>query len=260
MNENMKFPDGTVLSGQIRISGHFCTIKNLSGSIPEDTSLIRLQTAAGAVYGKIEGYTTVYQALEDGVILSDGGSVYTEPEPAEPYVPTLAELQAAKKAEVSAACEQVIYGGITVKLPDGPEHFSLTEKDQINLFGKHLKAYATTDPLAGVCVDPRYKWVNKGCAPHVEWLGQKENPDGKGWAAGERYGKKILGILRAIIGEASAAPAVPFLVKASDLDIFPAPPFGKTGIGTFTITEVQGGWGRLKSGAGWIYLKNSAII
>ena len=69
MNENMKFPDGTVLSGQIRISGHFCTIKNLSGSIPEDTSLIRLQTAAGAVYGKIEGYTTVYQALEDGVIL-----------------------------------------------------------------------------------------------------------------------------------------------------------------------------------------------
>lgn len=147
MNENMKFPDGTVLSGQIRISGHFCTIKNLSGSIPEDTSLIRLQTAAGAVYGKIEGYTTVYQALEDGVILSDDGSVYTEPEPAEPYVPTLAELQAAKKAEVSAACEQVIYGGITVKLPDGPEHFSLTEKDQINLFGKQAQLAAGADRL-----------------------------------------------------------------------------------------------------------------
>lgn len=33
---------------------------------------------------------------------------------------------------------------------------------------------------------------------------------------------------------------------------------GQTGIGTFTITEVKNGWGRLKSGAGWIYLENPA--
>lgn len=31
---------------------------------------------------------------------------------------------------------------------------------------------------------------------------------------------------------------------------------GQTGIGTFTIMEVKNGWGRLKSGAGWIYLDN----
>ena len=31
---------------------------------------------------------------------------------------------------------------------------------------------------------------------------------------------------------------------------------GQTGIGTFTILEVKNGWGRLKSGAGWIWLKN----
>ena len=32
---------------------------------------------------------------------------------------------------------------------------------------------------------------------------------------------------------------------------------GQTGRGTFTIMEVQnGGWGRLKSGAGWIWLSN----
>ena len=29
-----------------------------------------------------------------------------------------------------------------------------------------------------------------------------------------------------------------------------------TGIGTFTIMEVKNGWGRLKSGAGWIWLEN----
>lgn len=147
MNEIMKFQDGTELTGQIKVSGHFCTIKNLSGPIPEDTGLIELQTAAGAVYGKIEGYTTVYKTLDDGVILSNDGSVYIEPEPPEPYMPTLAELRAAKKAEVSAACEQIIYSGITVDLPDGPEHFSLTEKDQINLFGKQAQLAAGVDRL-----------------------------------------------------------------------------------------------------------------
>lgn len=31
---------------------------------------------------------------------------------------------------------------------------------------------------------------------------------------------------------------------------------GQTGKGVFTITEVQDGWGKLKCGAGWIYLEN----
>lgn len=31
---------------------------------------------------------------------------------------------------------------------------------------------------------------------------------------------------------------------------------GQTGKGVFTIVEVSNGWGKLKSGAGWIYLKN----
>lgn len=131
-----------------------------------------------------------------------------------------------------------------------------TPKDGIRAQIQHLKAYATVDPLAGACVDPRYKWVNKGCAPYVEWLGRKENPDGKGWAAGSGYGEKILRILESIIGVATTSPAIPFLIKAEDLDILPEPPVGKTGIGTFTIVEVQGGWGRLKSGAGWINLKD----
>lgn len=125
---------------------------------------------------------------------------------------------------------------------------------------QHLKAYATADPLVGVCVDPRYKWVIKGCAPYAEWLGQQENPDGKGWAAGAGYGEKILNILDKITGVANASPAVPFLVRANDLDIFPEPPTAKTGIGTFTIVEVQGDWGKLKSGAGWINLETSVII
>ena len=33
---------------------------------------------------------------------------------------------------------------------------------------------------------------------------------------------------------------------------------GYTGKGIFTITQVSGTWGKLKSGAGWIYLANSS--
>lgn len=66
---------------------------------------------------------------------------------------------------------------------------------------QHLKAYATTQPITQRCVDPRYQYVQKGCAPCVEWLGIQENPQGKGWAAGARYGEKILGILHDIARE-----------------------------------------------------------
>lgn len=59
-------------------------------------------------------------------------------------------------------------------------------------------------------------------------------------------------------------PAVPFTVKVliPDLNIRKGAGMnyavtGKyTGKGVFTITQVKNGWGKLKSGAGWIYLEN----
>lgn len=38
---------------------------------------------------------------------------------------------------------------------------------------QHLKAYASTTPLVLECVDPRYKYVSKGCAPTFEQLSGK---------------------------------------------------------------------------------------
>lgn len=70
---------------------------------------------------------------------------------------------------------------------------------------QHLKAYASGEPLSAECVDPRFKYVQRGCAPYVEWLGQRENPQGKGWAAGEGYGGKICNILSQIIGTVADA-------------------------------------------------------
>ena len=58
-------------------------------------------------------------------------------------------------------------------------------------------------------------------------------------------------------------PATPFLVRVliNNLNYRSEPSMngrvnGQTGVGTFTITEVKDGWGRLKSGAGWIWLEN----
>lgn len=62
---------------------------------------------------------------------------------------------------------------------------------------------------------------------------------------------------------AAAYPKVPFLVqvKVPDLNIRKTPNGTKigryTGIGKFTITEVQNDWGKLKSGLGYIYLGNN---
>lgn len=71
---------------------------------------------------------------------------------------------------------------------------------------QHLKAYACTEPLKKECVDPRFQYVERGCAKYVEWLGIQENPKGKGWAAGSGYGSKILNILEAITGTKEESP------------------------------------------------------
>ena len=57
---------------------------------------------------------------------------------------------------------------------------------------QHLKAYGSSGALTNSCVDPRFHLVKRNCAPYVQWLGQKENPQGNGWATSERYGYNIM--------------------------------------------------------------------
>ena len=57
---------------------------------------------------------------------------------------------------------------------------------------QHLKAYASTLPLNNTCVDPRFKYVKRGSAPYVEWLGKGANPNGVGWAPAADYGTSIV--------------------------------------------------------------------
>lgn len=133
----------------IPISPNILRIR-FSRSTPIGYGDITTYTIGGQEGATLSGYTTVYRDEGQTVYLSNDGSVYTAPEtpegpgePPEPYVPTLAELQTAKRREVSAACEQIIYAGINVTLADGStEHYSLTEHDQLNLFGKQVQLAA----------------------------------------------------------------------------------------------------------------------
>lgn len=124
-------------------------------AVPESWSGdIELYTAGDVLATILTGWTTVYRDEGQTVYLSDDGSVYVPPAdpepvtPPEPYEPTLAELQTAKKQEISKTCEQIIYSGISVTLADGTvEHFALMEHDQLNLFGKQVQLAAGADQL-----------------------------------------------------------------------------------------------------------------
>lgn len=122
--------------------------------IPEEYGDIQVYTTGGILCSHLPGYHTIYRDEGQTVYLSDDGSAYQEieapgePLPSEPYMPTLAELQAAKKAEISRACQEAIYKGVNVTLSDGStEHFRLTEHDQLNLFGKQAQLAAGAEQL-----------------------------------------------------------------------------------------------------------------
>ena len=63
---------------------------------------------------------------------------------------------------------------------------------------QHLKAYGSTEPLKNKCVDPRFQYVERGCAIYIEHLGIQENPKKKGWASAVGYGNRLLNIMYSI--------------------------------------------------------------
>lgn len=71
-----------------------------------------------------------------------------------------------------------------------------TVREGIRAQIQHLKAYGSKDALKNKCVDPRFSLVTRGSAPYVEWLGQKENPNGYGWATSEGYGIDIVKMVK----------------------------------------------------------------
>lgn len=116
-----------------------------SDELPKAYEGLKVYTAGDVECADFAGYTTVYRQDEGKVWLSDDGSTYTVPDtsPPEPYEPSVEALKKSKQQEINAACTQIIHAGVDVELSDGKtEHFSLTETDQLNLFG--LRAQITS--------------------------------------------------------------------------------------------------------------------
>lgn len=131
---------------------------------------------------------------------------------------------------------------------------------------QHLKAYADKADLVHELVDPRFKYVVRGSAAYVEWLGIQENPQGKGWAAGAGYGAKVLAILKGIIGETGSEDSaqsiqpmsgyVKVFYKGKDgLNVRVTPCIGDNvdhvvfdGVYTVVGISAEGAWYKLKSG------------
>lgn len=106
---------------------------------------------------------------------------------------------------------------------------------------QHLKAYANNEPLQKECVDPRFHLVSRGSAPYVEWLGQQENPQSKGWATAKGYGDRILAVLAEIRATKPAKDK---------------PAAGTLAVGD--LVTMQGGapvYGRNREFASWVYSK-----
>lgn len=101
------------------------------------------QTDIGA--GFYHAFTTIYRnddttAEYNGYQLSKDGSVYVEPEPPEPYVPTLEEVQENKISEMNLAQQQMVAYGCEVELSNGTkDRFTLTTNDQLSLNALSLK-------------------------------------------------------------------------------------------------------------------------
>lgn len=130
------------------ISNNIIQIK-FSNDIPNIWGDIHIYTSGGQKATTLTGYTTVYRDDGQIIYLSNDGTVYTIPEevntpegtlPPEPFIPNIEEVRLTKKRTMSRECELSIYNGVDVTLEDGSiEHFSLTEHDQLNLFGKQAQ-------------------------------------------------------------------------------------------------------------------------
>lgn len=145
----------------------------------------------------------------------------------------------AETCAVTLAQNNFAMMGVTATFAKG-ESFA-TPQIGIRAQIQHLKAYANSEPLGGECVDPRFHMVSRGSAPYVEWLGQQENPNGKGWATAKGYGDRILAVLAEIRGTKAAEdkPAADALAVGD-------------------LVTMQGGasvYGRNREFASWVYSK-----
>ena len=148
-------------------------------------------------YFKAKGTTyPAYYAETDAPTLEKFCQIYVEEANAEGINGAIAFTQAMKetawlKFGGDVKIEQNNFAGLGTTGGGVAGASFTTVREGIRAQIQHLKAYGSKDALKNECVDPRFSLVTRGSAPYVEWLGQKENPNGYGWATSEGYGIDI---------------------------------------------------------------------
>lgn len=138
-----------------------------------------------------------YYALSDAPTITDFCRIYIEECTAEGVKPEVAFCQTMKETGFlkfggDVSISQYNFAGLGAVGNGASGDSFATVREGVRAQVQHLKAYASAEPLVNPCVDKRYRYVSKGCAPYVEWLGISENPSGKGWATAKRYGYSIV--------------------------------------------------------------------
>ena len=163
-------------------------------------------------------------------------------------------------------------GGATFKCSDIATAKTVVErtyKAAVELFAMLCKQYGLNPLADGIIIshkeghsrgiasnhgDPEHLWSQLGMGYTMDTFRKAVKKKMSGTFASEKAEVK---------NTVTNFPATPFEVKVlvSDLNYRSKPSMngavrGQTGKGVFTIVEVNDGWGRLKSGAGWIWLEN----
>lgn len=132
-------------------------------------------------------------------------------------------LRAAKHAEISAASEAAIYAGMDVETTQGTEHFSLTEKDQINLTtaknavdkGASVYLYHTDDTLCRIFTAEEIKTIAQAGIAHIiyhttycnhlfDWIRRADAAELAGITYGAELPEDLAAHMQEILTQASA--------------------------------------------------------
>ena len=149
-----------------------------------------------AYYNSRATYPAFY-ANSDAPTINDFCRIYIEECNAEGVRAEVAFAQAMKETGFLkfgglVQIDQYNFAGLGATGPGFPGERYDSVRTGIRAQVQHLKAYASTETLKNTCVDSRFKYVTRGCAQYVEWLGINENPYKKGWATATNYGYSIV--------------------------------------------------------------------
>ena len=136
---------------------------------------------------------------------------------------SLEDKRAAKHAEISAASEAAIYAGMDVETTQGTEHFSLTEKDQINLTtakneidkGAPIYLYHTDDTLCRIFTAEEINAIAQASIAHIiyhttycnhlfEWIRRADAAELAGITYGAELPEDLAAHMQEILTQAGA--------------------------------------------------------